>query len=152
MPQPGWPAAGDPAECRAGPRVALPATFPVAVPAKVGSPDRVLIADPDKNGAPRVVTLVYRGGTVRFDQFDGMVDPVFLKTAPDGQWVEGVGDVAVRLTAPHPITYVDEGGVTRTETARLAGPALIGSSRTVTYRLEGFATLEEASEVARSVR
>ncbi|BCJ40822.1 hypothetical protein GCM10010168_48790 [Actinoplanes ianthinogenes] len=128
------------------------AAFPVVVPEKLGSPDRVLLADPDKNGAPRVVTLLYRGGTVRFDQFDGMVDPVFLKTAPDGQWVEGVGDVAVWLAAPHPVRYVDRDGVTRTETARLAGPSLIWTTGSVTYRLEGLATLEEASEVARSVR
>ncbi|GAA4587780.1 hypothetical protein BJY16_008335 [Actinoplanes octamycinicus] len=128
------------------------ALFPVVVPEKLGSPDRVLLADPDKNGAPRVVTQIFRGGTVRFDQFDGRVDPVFLKTAPDGQWVEGVGEVAVWLAAPHPITYVDRDGVSRDETARLAGPSLIWSTGSVTYRLEGLATLEEASEVARSVR
>jgi hypothetical protein len=127
------------------------ALFPVAVPGTLGSPDRVVIADSDKNGAPRVVSLVYRGGTVRFDQFDGTLEPVFLKTAPNAEWVT-LGDVAIWLSASHPVTYVGRDGVTRTETARLAGPTLIWATGSVTYRLEGLPTLEEALVVARSVR
>jgi hypothetical protein len=130
-------------------RVAL---FPIVVPEKLGSPERVLIADPDKNGAPRVVSQVYRGGSVRFDQFDGSLEPVFVKTAPDGQWVEGVGDFAVWLATPHPVSYIDRDGVTRVATSRLSGPVLVWADGSVTYRLEGLSTLEEASEVARSVR
>lgn len=129
-------------------RVAL---FPVTAPAALGSPDRVLLADSDKNGAPRVVSLVYRGGTVRFDQFDGTLEPAFLKTAPNAEWVT-LGDSAIWLAAPHPVTYVGRDGVTRTETARLAGPTLIWASGGVTYRLEGLPTLTEALDVARSVR
>ncbi|KUL35242.1 hypothetical protein [Actinoplanes awajinensis] len=127
------------------------AKFPIVAPDVLGSPDRVLLADPDPDGAPRVVSLVYRSGTVRFDQFDGTLEPVFMKTAPDAQWVE-IGDSAVWLPAAHPVTYIGRDGVSRTETARLAGPTLIWATGSVTYRLEGLATLEEASEVARSVR
>jgi hypothetical protein len=129
-------------------RVAL---FPVAAPMTLGSPDRVLLEDSDNNGAPRVVSLVYRGGTVRFDQFDGTLEPAFLETAPNAEWVT-LGDSALWLSEPHPVTYVGRDGVTRTETARLAGPTLIWASGGVTYRLEGLPTLTEALGVARSVR
>lgn len=127
------------------------ALFPVMSPAVLGSPDRVLLADSDMNGAPRVVSLVYRGGTVRFDQFDGTLEAAFLKTAPNAEWVT-LGDSAIWLSEPHPVTYVGRDGVARTETARLAGPTLIWVTGNVTYRLEGLTTLEEALTVARSVR
>ncbi len=127
------------------------ALFPVTAPGVLGSPDRVLLLDPDGNGAPRVVSLVYRGGTVHFDQFDGTLEPAFMKTAPNAEWVT-LGDGAVWLPTSHPVTYVGRDGVARTGTARLAGPTLIWSSGPVSYRLEGLATLEEALVVARSVR
>ncbi|GAA2854966.1 hypothetical protein Acy02nite_73440 [Actinoplanes cyaneus] len=127
------------------------APFPVTSPAVLGSPDRVLLADLDTTGAPRVVSLVYLGGTVRFDQFDGTLEPAFLKTAPNAEWVT-LGDGAIWLPMPHPVTYVGRDGVARTETAHLAGPTLIWATGSVTYRLEGLTTLEDAMEVARSVR
>jgi hypothetical protein len=126
------------------------ARFPVRVPEVLGEPEQVLLADPDPSGAPRVVSLIYRGGTVRLDQFDGSMDPGFVKTAPDAQWVDIGG---VWLPSPHPVTYVGRDGVPRTETARLAGPTLIwASADSITYRLEGIGTLAEATEVARSLR
>jgi hypothetical protein len=120
------------------------------VPPALGVPDQVLLADPDDTGAPRVVTLTYRGGKVRFDQFDGAASPAFFKSAPDARWVEIGAGPAVWLPGPHPVTYVDRQGAERTETARLAGPTLIWSADTVTYRLEGLSTLEEARAVALS--
>jgi hypothetical protein len=130
-------------------RVAL---FPVLVPATLGVPERVLLADPDDAGAPRVVTLTYRGDAVRFDQFDGAVTPAFFKTAAAAAWVEiGTGH-GIWLPGPHPVTYVDRDGGERTETARLAGPTLIWADGAVTYRLEGLKTLEEARTVALSVK
>jgi hypothetical protein len=128
------------------------ALFPVRVPARLGPPDQVVLGDPDPRGAPRVVTLTYRGGDVRFDQFDGAVSPVFLKSAPDGRWVSVGPDSGIWLPGPHPVTYVGRDGVERTATARLAGPTLIWSDGSVSYRLEGLATLAEAQLVALSVR
>ncbi|MFC7528346.1 hypothetical protein [Actinoplanes sp. GCM10030250] len=138
------------------------AAFPVRMPESLGEPEEVQLSDPDQSGAPRVVTMIFRGGTGRFEQFDGSLEPAFFKTAPNAAWVElgsgadpgsGVWSGAVWLPGPHPVTYVGRDGVTRTETARLAGPTLIwASADSVTYRLEGIATLEEATEVARSVR
>jgi hypothetical protein len=128
------------------------ALFPVRVPATLGTPGRVLLADPDANGAPRVVTMTYRGGTVRFDQFDGAASPLFLKTAPDAQWVGLGADGGIWLPGPHPVTYVGRDGAEHTETARLAGPTLIWVAGAVTYRLEGLPTVAEAGAAARSLR
>ncbi|MDI6097183.1 hypothetical protein QLQ12_00985 [Actinoplanes sp. NEAU-A12] len=123
------------------------AGFPLGVPAALGEPERVLLAD-------RVVTFSYSGGAVRFDQFDGRLDTTFFKTSPDARFVEIGGAVtgAAWVPGPHPVTYVGSDGVERTETARLAGPALIWTTGPVTYRLEGIVTLEEAIAVATSVR
>ncbi len=129
-------------------RVAL---FPVRVPTTLGAPERVDLGDPDPSGAPRVVTLVYRGGAVRLDEFDGRIDPYFFKTAPEAQWTPVGGADGIWLPAPHPVTYVGRDGAEHTETARLAGPTLIWTTGDVTYRLEGLADLEQAEAVALSL-
>jgi hypothetical protein len=128
------------------------ALFPVRAPVTLGTPEQVLLADPDKAGAPRVVTLTYRGGTVRLDEFDGSVSPAFFKTAPDARWVEIGGEPGIWLPGPHAVTYVGRDGVRRTETARLAAPTLIWLAGGVTYRLEGLSTLEEAHAAALSLQ
>ncbi|GAA4951374.1 hypothetical protein [Actinoplanes utahensis] len=130
------------------------AAFPVLVPADLGEPESVELADPDPRGHPRVITMRYRGGAVRFDQFDGRLDTVFLKTSPDARPVElGAAVVtAAWMPRPHPVTYVGRDGVERLATARLVGPALVWTTGAVTYRLEGIMTLEEAIAVGRSVR
>ncbi|WP_328477697.1 hypothetical protein OHA21_25165 [Actinoplanes sp. NBC_00393] len=132
------------------------AGFPVLAPELLGPPEEVLLADPDAQGRPRVVTLIYRGGTVRFDQFSGGLDPIFIKMTPNTEWVPelaGTSHAALWLPEPHPLTYIGTDGVKRDETARLAGPTLIWETpQPVTYRLEGFATREEAVRVALSVR
>jgi hypothetical protein len=127
------------------------ARFPVRVPAALGTPGEVLVADPDGTGAPRVVTFTYRGGAVRFDQFDGELSPAYLKAAPDARWV-GIGPASgIWLPGPHPVTYVDRDGVERTETGRLAAPTLIWSADGVTYRLEGLPASAQAQAVALSL-
>jgi hypothetical protein len=128
------------------------ALFPVRELTALGPADEVLLADPDGTGAPRVVTVTYRSGTVRFDQFDGAVDPVFFKMAPDAQWVEIGGRSGIWLPGPHAVTYVDRAGAERTETARLATPTLIWVDGSVTYRLEGLTSLADAREAALSMK
>lgn len=131
------------------------AGFPVLVPQLLGPPEGVQLADVDAAGRPRVVTLLYRGGTVRFDQFAGNLDPLFRKTAPNARWVQlaGVPDGAIWLPEPHPLAYQGRDGRPHRESARLAGPTLIwDTTEAVTYRLEGLTTLEQAREVAQSVR
>lgn len=128
------------------------AKFPVAAPAALGVPENVELADPAADGSPRVVTLTYRGGTVRLDEFDGSIDPVYFKKgAAGGEFVNVNGALGLWLSGPHTITYVDRAGVERTATGRLAGPTLIWSTETVVFRLEGLATLDEAMAVAQSM-
>jgi hypothetical protein len=127
------------------------ALFPVRVPTVLGVPEQVVLADADTAGAPRVVTLTYRGGAVRLDEFDGKASPLFFKTAPDARWVELPSAQGIWLPGPHAVTYVDRAGTERTETARLAGPTLIWVAGAVTYRLEGVPTVEEAKAVALSL-
>jgi hypothetical protein len=129
------------------------ARFPVRVPARLGVPEEVTVADPGPDGAPRVVTLVYSGGSVRLDQLDGPLDIGFVKQDPDAQWtqVPGAG-VALWFPGPHAVTYRDRTGMDRVATARLAAPTLVWQVGDVTYRLEGVRSLDEAAAIAGSMR
>ncbi|GAB3938588.1 hypothetical protein [Micromonospora vulcania] len=128
--------------------------FPIRLPASLGPPEQVLVADADDNGAYRVATLLYRGGALRVDAFDGLLDAAFLKQAsgPGVQWVQVHGDFAVWIDGPHQLTYVDRAGEVRVETARLAASTLIWQEAGVCYRLEGDVTKETAVEIAESLR
>lgn len=66
--------------------------------------------------------------------------------------MEVKGDTALWLPRPHAVAYIDRAGVRHEETARLAGPTLIGSNGRVSYRLEGVASMAEAVEIAGSLR
>lgn len=127
------------------------AKFPVLAPTALGVPEDVQLTDPATDGAPRVVSLFYRGGTVRIDQFDGRAEGTFLKKAAGASFVTVRGDFAVWLPEPHPVVYVDRFGVEREEAARLAGPTLIWAADAATYRLEGLTDLESARAVADSM-
>ena len=126
------------------------APFVVRMPAALGPPERVELADPDNTGAPRVVSALYRGGTVRFDQFDGSAG-AFFKQAREAEWTDVGGSTAIWLPGPHTLTYVDRAGVERSATARLATPTLVWEHGQVTYRLEGFTSLDEARAAATSL-
>ncbi|XVV13878.1 hypothetical protein ACQP2X_05860 [Actinoplanes sp. CA-131856] len=115
-------------------------------PAALGDPERIEVYD-----QRRVVSLFYRGGTVRLDQFDGSA-AAFLKQAGQAEWTDVGGALAVWLPGPHTLTYYDRSGVERTATARLATPTLIWDTNGTTYRLEGFTDLAEARRVALSVQ
>ncbi|MEV0804892.1 hypothetical protein [Micromonospora sp. NPDC050200] len=127
--------------------------FPIRLPAKLGPPEQMLVADPDGTGACRVATLLYRGGTLRIDAFDGALDPVFHKQAsgPGTDWVQVNGGFAVWIGGPHALAYVDRAGTLRVETARLAASTLIWEEAGVSYRLEGNLTKLEAIEIANSL-
>jgi hypothetical protein len=129
------------------------AKFPVRAPLVLGPPENVELADPAPDGAPRVVTLTYRGGTVRLDQCDGAMDLMFFKKGGGSGWefANVDGETGAWVPGPHAVTYVDRTGEERTATARLAGPTLIWTSGDVTYRLEGVPTLAEALAIAESM-
>ncbi|MET8233172.1 hypothetical protein ABZS77_21140 [Micromonospora sp. NPDC005298] len=127
--------------------------FPIRVPAKLGPPERVLVADPDATGAHRVATLLYRGGALRVDAFDGRLNLSFHKETvrPDAEWVQVDGDFAVWVGGPHVLSYVDRSGQVHGETARLAASTLIWQADGVSYRLEGDLTKLEAIDIAQSM-
>ncbi|MEU6076222.1 hypothetical protein [Micromonospora sp. NPDC047074] len=127
--------------------------FPIRVPARLGQPERVLVADPDDRGNCRVATLLYRAGTLRVDAFDGRLDVVFHKrvSGPGTEWVRVDGNFAVWISAPHSVSYTDRTGVVRLETARLAASTLIWEEAGVSYRIEGDLTGAEAIEIAESL-
>lgn len=128
--------------------------FPIRVPAKLGTPEQVLVADPDDAGTCRVATLLYLGGTLRVDAFDGGLDVAFHKQAsgPGTEWIQVNGGFAVWIGAPHAVAYVDRTGTVRVETARLAASTLIWQEAGVSYRIEGDLTRAEAIEIAKSLR
>jgi hypothetical protein len=127
------------------------APFPVGVPTSLGAPERVEVSDPAPSGAPRVVSLFYRDGTVRVDEFDGHFDLAFTKTTDDYRLLTIEGITSIWLPNPHTLTYVDSHGESHVATARLAGPTLLWEYFGVGYRIEGFATPAEAAAVAASV-
>lgn len=129
------------------------ALFPVGVPRALGEPTSVVLGDVDSRGAPRVVTLLFRGGSVRLDEFDGHLSPEFAKKAglDDLDWVTVKGKYGIWLGKPHAIAYIDREGVEQVATARTAGPTLAWEIGAVTYRLEGVADRNEALAIAESV-
>jgi len=128
------------------------AAFRIGVPAALGPPDRVEIADPATNGAPRVVSLNYDRAAIRIDEFDGTLDGPFVKAAQDVRYVTVGGQSALWFATPHPLRYRDRTGVTRTDTGRMAGPTLVWVFDQVTYRLEGVGSANDAVAVAESMR
>ena len=127
------------------------AEFRVVVPERLGQPEGVRLID---GTPPRVVSLLYRGGTVRLDEFDGTADLTFFKKVAQGSFeYVMVGEYqGVWVDGPHPLVYQDRQGNYRTESARLAGRTLIWQRGDVTLRLEGDFTQAQALEIARSVR
>lgn len=123
--------------------------FPVGVPARLGPPDEVTVADDG-----RVVSMSWRDG-VLLDQFDGRLGPVFSKEvgATGAEVVRVAGARAFWIGAAHDLTYVDLHGDEVPMTARLAGRSLVWESGGVTFRLEGEGLhVAEATAIARSVR
>ncbi|MGY4681397.1 hypothetical protein ACWIGG_06445 [Micromonospora aurantiaca (nom. illeg.)] len=155
---PAPPPAGTPSPLPAQHQVALAEAqrqvrFPIRVPARLGAPERVLVADPDGAGAHRVVSLLYRGGTVRLDAFDGSLDIVFHKRSVGAEvtLTQVGGEFAIWVGGPHALAYVDRSGTERVATARLSAATLIWERAGVSYRLEGDLTREQALDVASSL-
>lgn len=124
--------------------------FRVVGATSLGQPEQVLLID---GTPPRVVSLLYQGGTVRLDEFDGTLDlAMYKKQVRDIQFVTVNGESGVWVDRPHVVTYIDRDGKYRDESARLTGKTLIWQHDNVTLRLEGDFTFEEALAIARSVR
>lgn len=129
-------------------------SFPLAVPADLGPPTRVLIGPADT-----VVSMVWAGGDpiapdgpVRLDQLAGRPDPAVIKSYIDDlEFPQVGGQTAYWLRAPHPLVYTDQAGTDHTERSRTAGPTLIWQDGPVTFRLEGVGSQQRAVQIAGSV-
>lgn len=121
--------------------------FPLKLPAGLGDPDHVRLADDNQ-----VVSMAF--GDLRVDQFDGGLDPLFTKftTAADIHHVH-VGDhPAVWVARPHVVIHTDRDGRLRETGARLSATTLIWEADGITYRVEGDLTQTQAIAVAESLR
>jgi hypothetical protein len=126
--------------------------FPVSLPEQLGQPEQVLIID---GQPPRLVSLLYRGGTVRLDEFDGTLDYALYKKVAGSNGIDYAtvdGETGIWVDRPHALTYVDRDGKYRNESARLSGKTLIWQRGDVTLRLEGDFTESDAVAIAESIR
>ncbi|HET8628894.1 MAG TPA: hypothetical protein VFL91_15840 [Thermomicrobiales bacterium] len=141
--------------------------FPVAVPAlpDLGPPDEVYVSDQAPGG---MVSLVWRarpgtpaagpGGLgLLLTEFRGTIDRNILgkgigpcttleQVAVNGEkgyWIAG---------QPHEFFYLGPGGAFTQEPLRLAGNTLIWQQGSLTFRLEGAQTKEEALRIAAATR
>ncbi len=123
------------------------AGFAPVIPAALGEPDRLAVS-PDR----AVVSMSWRtaDGTLRLDQFDGALEPLFWKASLDAELVSAGGVDALWFATPHDVVVLTDGG-TRRYPPRLAAATLIWVRGEVTMRLEGDLTQEEAIRIATSV-
>lgn len=110
-----------------------------------GHPDGVEVSD-DR----RVLSLSWTGdeGTIRLDEFDGEMSPVFLKRAEHEQ-VTVAGRPAIWIRDAHLLTPLDPEGREYVDLVRAADSTLIWQVGDVTLRLEGL-DRAAAIEVAQS--
>ncbi|WP_083958593.1 hypothetical protein [Herbidospora mongoliensis] len=120
--------------------------FPLVVPAALGEPDQVRVAD-----GGQVVSMYWDG--VRLDQYDGTLHEVWNKQLgePFPQQLLIGSTQAVWIPQQHGIEYLPKAGG-KPVSLRLAGPTLIWQVDRVGLRLEGVQTIQEATRIATSVR
>lgn len=111
--------------------------FTPVVPERLGAPRRVEVS-----ADRRLLSMTWGSGenTVRLDQFDGRLDPMFIKTVARDDPAAYVGlanSTGLWLSSPHALVLLDADGTERTESARTAGPTLVWQVGAVTLRLEG---------------
>ncbi|RJL30764.1 hypothetical protein D5H75_20820 [Bailinhaonella thermotolerans] len=129
------------------------APFRVLVPAALGAPDEVRLADGD-----RVVTLHWRARpgrpAVRLDEFAGRVEPVWRKDLgpPYPEEVRAGTRTALWIPRDHGLTYYPEGSQSPLTYERRAGPTLIWQHGGTGLRLEGLPTSGAATRIAATLR
>lgn len=155
-PDPSPPPTSAPPPPRAGDRVTLEearrlVAFTPLIPAALGTPDAVEVSD-DR----RVLSMTWHrgaGGTIRLDQFDGELAPLFAKSIHgEAEFVTVAGRDALWFPRPHHVVVLEPDGRERRTEARLAGKTLIWQYGNVTLRLEGELTRDRAIAIAASAR
>ncbi len=123
------------------------ATFRPLVPTELGEPDGLTV------GADgRLVSMSWTDddGTIRIDQFDAELDPMFWKSSPDAEHVTVAGGDAIWFPTPHEVVVTVEGEL-ETYPPRLAASTLVVPWGGVTVRLEGDLERERAVEIVESL-
>lgn len=124
--------------------------FEVLIPSALGKPDVV-----DVINEQRILSMAWDtpDGAVRLDEFDGSLEPAFMKkTFGDARVVDVGGSTALWLDGPHQVVVLGDDGKTYAAPPRLAGSTLIWQPGDTTLRLEGDLDLGRALEIARSTR
>jgi hypothetical protein len=129
-------------------RAAAAAGFTPLVPAELGQPEGVEVSD---DGAVVSLSWTTEDGTLRLDQFEGGVEPLFWKSAPEASHVTVSGHAALWLPTAHRVSVVDGDGDVRHLPSRLAAPTLVWLHGDLTLRLEGDLDLAAATRIAESV-
>lgn len=124
------------------------ATFRPLVPKKLGEPDGLSVG-----AGGRLVSMSWTDGdrTIRLDQFEAELDPMFWKSSPDARHVLVDGRDALWFPSPHEVVVTDEGGDPETYPPRLAARTLVVPWAGLTVRLEGDLRLHRALQIAASL-
>ncbi|HEX6195337.1 MAG TPA: hypothetical protein VFZ37_05475 [Jiangellaceae bacterium] len=142
------PGAGDGLSLReANDLVPFDPVVPDQLVAAHGQPDGVEVS-----GDRRVLSLSWNtaDGTIRLDQFDGEMAPVFLKQA-EHEEITVAGRPAIWIGRPHLLVPLDPDGREYGAQGREAETTLIWQADDVTLRLEGLnraAAIELAESIA----
>ncbi len=123
--------------------------FTPVVPEALGPPERVAVS---RDGLVVSLSWTTEHGTVRLDEFRGDVDPLFWKTTTVAEHAAVGVHEALWLPTAHEVTVVSPDGAERQLPSRLAAPTLLWVDGDLTLRLEGDLDLDEAAEIATSVR
>ncbi|WP_148573632.1 hypothetical protein [Nocardioides caldifontis] len=124
------------------------ATLRPLVPSLLGEPDGTSVG---ADGGVVSMSWGSEKGTIRIDQFDATLDPVFWKTAPDAVHVQVRGDDALWFPTPHEVVVTPEGGDPQTHPPRLAARTLVVQTAGLTVRIEGDVTRARAVRIAASL-
>lgn len=124
--------------------------FPVLVPAALGPPDSVTLAD------GRVVSLRWQrpDGPVQLDEFAGNLGVYWEKFVPamGAQPATVAGHDALWFSDPVTLVYVLADGTQVPQSARQTHGTLLWTVGPVTYRLDGIRPLAAALDVAATMR
>lgn len=121
--------------------------FTPVLPRKLGQPDGVAVS-PDR----RVLSMTWRtdDGVLRVDEFDGRIEPAFLKSSADVEYVTVGTGPALWFPEPHQVVVLAPDGRTHQEPPRLAGHTLIWEYDGVTLRMEGDISRDRSVTIAES--
>jgi hypothetical protein len=124
--------------------------FTVRVPAVLGTPDSVTVAD------GRVVSLHYTtpGGPVQIDEFAGNLGVMWDKYASAGmaRRVTVGGHDGLWFEQPVTLVYVGRDGYEDLASARKTDGTLVWIDGDLTFRIDGVRPLDAALDAARSMR